>query len=138
MSTWTVRQESIIRERCHEGAEAVRDAIERECGVSHSVRAVEMHACRMHVSLRVRATCPECGAIGVRINRQSGMCPLCTELGHVAEEEAYNELLQLEAEGREEGPELERAKRKYAQLRQKNSRLAREHGLPGKRERVVR
>ena len=138
MSTWTVRQESIIRERCHEGAEAVRDAIERECGVSHSVRAVEMHACRMHVSLRVRATCPECGAIGVRINRQSGMCPLCTELGHVAEEEAYNELLQLEAEGREEGPELERAKRKYAQLRQANSRLAREHGLPGKRERVVR
>ena len=33
MSTWTVRQESIIRERCHEGAEAVHDAIERECGV---------------------------------------------------------------------------------------------------------
>ena len=137
MSTWTSKQEGIIRERCYEGAEAVRDAIERECGVSHSVRAVEMHASRMKVSLKVMGVCPECGAVGVRINRQSGMCRKCTALGHVAEEEAFNELLRLEAEGCDGGPEVERAERKYAQLRQKNSRLAREHGLPGKRERIA-
>ena len=135
MARWTVKQERLIREHCHEGVIAVRDAIERECGVRRSVRAIEAHASRIRVSLKVKRVCPECGAIGVHINRPSGMCPLCTERGHVAEEEAYNELLRLEAAGCEEGPELEEARRKYAQLRQANSRLSREHGLPGKRAR---
>lgn len=76
---WTTRQEEIVREQCHRGSLAVRDAIERECGVRRTVRAVEAHASRMHVSLKVRSECPQCGAIGVRLNRQTGMCPLCTE-----------------------------------------------------------
>lgn len=127
-----------MREHCHEGVHAVQDAIERECGVKRTVRAIEAHASRIRVSLKVKRVCPECGTIGVHINRQSGMCPLCTERGHVAEEEAYNELLRLEAAGCEEGPELEEARRRYAQLRQANSRLSREHGLPGKRQRDSR
>lgn len=135
MNFWTVKQEALIREHCHEGVRAVQDAIERECGVKRTVRAIEAHASRIRVSLKVKRVCPECGAIGVHINRQSGMCPLCTERGHVAEEEAYNELLQLEAAECEEGPELEEARRKYAQLRQANSRLSREYGLKHKRER---
>ena len=135
MKPWTVKQESLIREHCHEGVRAIQEAIERECGVRRTLRAIEAHASRIRVSLKVKRVCPECGAIGVHINRQSGMCPLCTERGHVAEEEAYNELLRLEAAGCEGGPELEEARRKYAQLRQANSRLSREHGLPGKRAR---
>ena len=137
MNSWTVKQEALIREHCHEGVYAVRDAIERECGVKRTIRAIEAHASRIHVSLKVKRVCPECGAIGVHINRQSGMCPICTERGHIAEEQAYNELLQLEAARCESGPELEEAKRKYAQLRQANSRLSREHGLPGKRKRAL-
>ena len=132
---WTTRQEEIVREQCFRGAEAVRDAIERECGVRRSVRAVEAHASRMRVSLRVRSECLGCGAVGVRLNRQSGMCARCTEEAHVAEERAFNELLRAEAAGCDEGPEVDAARREWARLRQQNSRLMRKHGLRGKRGR---
>lgn len=122
---WTTRQEEIVREQCHRGSRAVRDAIERECGVRRTVRAVEAHASRMHVSLKVRSECPQCGAIGVRLNRQTGMCPLCTEELHVEEGRAFNELLRREVEGCEEGPELDAAWREYVRMRQQNSRLMR-------------
>ena len=48
------------------------------------------------------------------------------------EERALNELLRREAEGREEGSELEVERRECARLRQQNSRLMHEHGLKGK------
>lgn len=51
------------------------------------------------------------------------------------EERAFIELLRREAEGREEGSELEVERCEYAQLRQQNSRLMYEHGLKGKRGR---
>lgn len=79
-------------------------------------------------------TGPQCGAVGVRLNRQSGMCPCCTEELHV-EERALNELLRREAEGREEESELEVERCEYAQLRQQNSRLMCKHGFKGKRGR---
>ena len=113
----------------------MREEIRRRYGVERSVRAIEMQASRIHASLRVLSVCPQCGAIGVRLNRQSGMCPRCTEEAHVAEERAFNELLHREAEGCEEGPEIEAARREYARLRQQNSRLMRKYGLKGKRER---
>ena len=124
-----------MRELAHLGAAAVQAAIERECGVRHTVRAIEAHASRIHVSLRVQTVCPECGAVGVPLQRVSGMCPLCTERAHVEEERAFCELLEIEARGCTEGTELEAARREYARLRQKGSRLARKHGLKGKRER---
>ena len=132
---WTLRQEDVLREFAHEGADVVRAALLSECGVERSVRAVEMHASRIHVSLRRLETCPECGAMGVRLNRVSGMCPLCTELLHVEEERAFSELLALEAAGCEEGPELDAARREYARRRQQNSRTCRKFGLKGKRGR---
>lgn len=135
MSAWTTGQNDVIRELGHRGAEAVRDEIRRRYGVERTVRAIEMQASRIHASLRVLSVCPQCGAIGVRLNRQSGMCPRCTEEAHVAEERAFNELLHREAEGCEEGPEIEAARREYARLRQQNSRLMRKYGLKGKRER---
>ena len=135
MVPWTLKHEAVIREHCHEGVEAVRAALLAECGVERTVRAIEAHASRIRVSLKVQRVCPECGAIGVHINRQSGMCRRCTELGHAAEEEAYHELLKLEAEGCDSGPEIEEARKRYARLRQANSRLSRAHGLASKRER---
>lgn len=99
-----------------------------------TVRSVEAHASRIHVSLKVRSQCPECGVIDARLVRTTGMCLLCTERLHVEEERAYNELLQAEAAG-VEGAELEALQREYARLRQANSRLRRRYGLKGKRER---
>ena len=135
MSVWTTGQNDVIRELGNRGAAAVREEIRRRYGVERSVRAIEMQASRIHASLRVLSVCPQCGAVGVRLNRQSGMCPRCTEEAHVAEERAFNEILRREAEGCEEGPEIEAARREYARLRQQNSRLMRKFGLKGKRER---
>lgn len=79
-------------------------------------------------------TGPQCGAVGVRLNRHPGMCPCCTEELHV-EEHAINELLRREAEGREEGSEHEVERCECARLWQQNLRLMYEHGLKGKRGR---
>ena len=54
----------------------------------------------------------------------------------MAEEEAFNQLLEAEAAGCDGGPEYEELHRRWAQLRQKNSRLMRKHNLKGKRERL--
>ncbi|MBQ3302193.1 MAG: hypothetical protein IJH04_08645 [Eggerthellaceae bacterium] len=135
MSVWSTGQNDVIRELGHQGVVAVRDAILERYGVEHTLHAIESQACRIHASLKVLEECPECHALGVRINRQSGMCRRCTETAHVAEEEAFNELLEAEAAGCDSGPEYDALHRRWAQLRQKNSRLMRKHGLKGKRER---
>ena len=134
---WTTGQNETIRELGHKGVEAVRKALFDRYGVNRSLHAIEAQASRIHVSLKVLTECPGCHAIGVHINRQSGMCKRCTEEAHVAEEEAFHDLLKAEAERCEDGPELEALRRRYAQLRQQNSRLARQHGLKGKRERNI-
>lgn len=132
---WTTRQEEILRERCYEGAEAVSDAIWRECGVRRSPHSIEMHASRIHVSLRKMGVCPECGSLGAYINRNTGMCPLCTERMHVEEEKVFNELLEAERMRSEDSPEVQELRREYARLRQANSRLCRKYRLQGKRGR---
>ena len=43
------------------------------------------------MSLRVQQVCPECGVVGVRLNRQSGLCPMCTEIMHLNEEISVRE-----------------------------------------------
>lgn len=67
---------------------------------------MEMHASRIHCSLAVKAMCPWCGAVGVKINRQTGMCPLCTERYHLEQERAFNEQLERERAACEESDEL--------------------------------
>ena len=135
MSFWTTGHEDVLRELCWQGAEAVSKEIERRYGVYHSPHACEMHASRIHVSLRKLSVCPDCGAVGVHLNRQTGLCPLCTERQHVAEEQAFNELLEAERDKAENSPEIEELRRKYAALRQRNARLRKRYGLPGKKER---
>lgn len=135
MTSWSTGQLDTIRELGHKGVQAVHDAILERYGVEHTLRAIEIKASRINASLKVLTECPGCHALGVRINRQSGMCKRCTVAAHVAEEEAYSQLLEAEAAGCDGGPEYEELNRRWAQLRQKNSRLMREHNLKSKRER---
>ncbi len=102
---WSTGQNDVIRELGHKGVQAVHDEILDRYGVEHTLHAIEVQACRIHASLKVLDECPECHALGVRINRQSGMCRCCTEEAHVAEEEAFNQLLEAEAAGCDGGPE---------------------------------
>lgn len=115
----TEEQDDILREVSFRGAAFAAAEIERHCGVRHSVRAVEMRASRIHCSLAVQTVCPQCGAVGVKINWQTGMCPLCTGRYHLEQERAFNEQLERERD----------------KMRQRNSRLCRKYGLKGKRER---
>ena len=135
MVPWTTRELEIMRERGYLGVEAVRRAIADECGNFRSTRSIESQASRCHVRLRVQQVCPECGVVGLRLNRQSGLCPRCTELMHLAEEIAFNELLERERAEVSDEREIEGIARERAAMRQRNSRLCRKYGLKTRRER---
>ena len=130
MARWTGRQEELLREYGHLGAEAVRDLIADECGVAHTVRAIITHASRIHASLRVREECPDCGAVGVTLNRRSGLCARCTELMHLREGIAFSEILAWECEETAKGPGVEEIARERDRIRQQNNRLCKKYGLP--------
>ena len=135
MSTWSTGQNDVIRELGHKGVVAVHDAILERFGVDHTLRAIEAQASRIHASLRVQTVCPECGVIGLRINRQTGLCASCSEKMHLAESIAFNDVLLSERLEMASEREIEELKRENASMRQRNSRLCRKYGLPSMRER---
>lgn len=94
-----------------------------------------MRASRIHCSLALRTVCPGCGAVGVLLNRQTGMCRLCTERFHLEQECAFNEQLEAERLAVEEGREVEAVRRERDRLRKQNSRMCRKYGLVGRRQR---
>ena len=98
-------------------------------------RAMEMRASRIRCSLMVRTVCPECGAVGVKINRQTGFCPRCTERYHLEQERAFRDQLERERREAEEGAEIERLHRERKAIRQQSSRTCRKYGLPSRRQR---
>lgn len=124
-----------MRANGHPGVKAVRDALLCERGTDRLVRSIESQASRFHVSLKVQQVCPECGVVGVHLNRQSGMCPKCTELMHLNEELAFNETLQREREGKADEAEVSQIRMERDRMRQKNSRLCRKYGLKSRRDR---
>ena len=132
---WTTREVDVMRANGHLGVKAVRDALLRECGMDRSARSIESQASRCHVSLHVQQVCPECGVVGVRLNRQSGMCPKCTELMHLNEEMAFNETLQREREEKAGEAEVAQIRRERDRMRQRNSRLCRKFGLKSRHDR---
>lgn len=135
MSWWTEEQDDVLREVSFRGAAFAAAEIERRCGVRHSVRAVEMRASRIHCSLAVRTVCPSCGAVGVNLNRQTGMCRRCSEEFHLEQERVFNEQLERERVAAEEAADIDDVRRERDMMRQRNSRLCRKYGLKGKRER---
>ena len=132
---WTTREVDVMRANGHLGVEAVHDALLRECGTDRSARSIESQASRCHVSLRVQQVCPECGVVGVRLNRQSGLCPMCTEMMHLNEEIAFNETLQREREEKADEADVAQIRRERDRMRQRNSRLCRKFGLKSRRDR---
>lgn len=132
---WTTGQNDTIRELGHQGVIAVHDAILERFGVDHTLRAIEAQASRIHASLKVQTVCPECGVVGLRINRQTGLCAKCSEKQHLAESIAFNDLLLDERLDAADEREIDELKRENATMRQRNSRLCRKYGLPSLRDR---
>lgn len=122
---WSEEQDDVLRECSFRGAAFARDEIERRCGAAHSLHAVELRASRIHCSLALQTVCPSCGAVGVVITRQTGMCRLCTERYHLEQERA-------EAE---DPARIADARRERDAQRQRNSRTCRRYGLPSRRAR---
>lgn len=74
--------------------------------------------------------------VGVKINRQAGMCRRHTEEYHLTQKWTINEQLERErvkAEA-EDAAGIDDVRRKCDMVRQRNSRLYRKIGLRGKRE----
>jgi DnaJ-class molecular chaperone len=132
---WSSEQDDVLRECSFKGAAFARDEIERRCGARHSLHAVELRASRIHCSLAVQTVCPECGAVGVVINRQTHLCRRCTEEFHLAQERAFNEQLERERAHAEDAADIDDVRRERDMMRQRNSRLCRKYGLLGRRER---
>lgn len=132
---WTEEQDDVLREVSFRGAAFAAAEIERRCGVAHSVRAVEMRASRIHCSLAVRTVCPSCGAVGVNLNRQTGLCRRCTEEYHLAQERAFSEQLERERAEAEDAAEIDDVRRERDRIRQRNSRTCRRYGLKSRRDR---
>lgn len=135
MMGWDEEQDDVLRSVSYLGAERARDEIWERCHVWHSVPAVQMRASRIHCSLEERTVCPSCGAVGVNINRSTGLCPLCSERYHLEQERAFNELLEQERKAAEDPKAVAEARRERDAMRQRNSRMCRRYGLKGRRER---
>lgn len=123
----------MLREQSFNGVEHVQAELERRCGAAHSLKAISMRASRIHCSLQKRTVYPSCGAVDVTINRQTGMRRLCTERFHLEEERAFNEMLERERAAAEDPEAIAAVRRECERLRQRNSRLARELGVPSRR-----
>lgn len=132
---WNEEQDDVLRECSYRGAAYAAREIFRRCGTAHSVRAVESRASRIHCSLVVQTVCPQCGAVGLSINRQTHMCPRCTEAYHVEQELAFREM--LEAERNEAMAEVGELRRERDALRQQNSRMKRKYGLKSDKRRAL-
>ena len=135
---WDEKQDDVLRECSYRGAGFVAAELMRRLGARHSVRAVEMRASRIHCSLAVQTVCPECGAVGVGLNRQTGMCRLCTERYHLECEKVFNERLEAERMAAEDSAEVDAVRRERDRLRKANSRLKRKHGLKAEKPRIGR
>lgn len=129
---WTVGQENVIRELRFQGAQAIRDEIERRFGVAHSKHAVQVRASLLGVSLQRRYQCPECGEIVEGVNRITGMCPRCSTYYRIQEEIAFSEAIERERMEHLDGPSLEEAVHEYHALRQQNRRRCEKYGLDQK------
>ncbi len=132
---WDEDQDDVLRECSFRGAAYARDEIERRCGARHSVRAVEVRASRIHCSLMVQTVCPGCGAVGVTLNRTTGLCRLCTERYHLEQERAFAEVIEAERREAEDPERIAAVRRERDMMRQRNSRACRRYGLPSRRER---
>lgn len=128
-------QDDVLREVNFRGAVFAAEETFRRCGARHTVRAVEMRASRIHCSLMVQTVCPECGAVGVRINRQTKMCPRCTERYYLDQERAFRDQLERERREADEGAEVERLHWEREAIRRQNMRTCRKYRLKSRRQR---
>lgn len=130
---WTTKQDEALRECAHEGVAAVRAMLYARFGIERSEHAIKMYASRQDISLRRQTRCPACGAPGVRLNRQSGLCRACSLEQNIERERIYSEMLEAERVAAEESPRVEVLEREYAKLRQRNARYRRKYGLKTKK-----
>ena len=135
VSVWTTGQNDTIRELGHRGVQVVHDALLARYGVDRSLHSIEAQASRIHASLRVQTVCPECGVVGVRLNRQTGLCAKCSEMQHLLESIAFNDVLLRERLELADEKDIEEIRRENASMRQRNSRLCRKYNLPSLRDR---
>lgn len=118
-----MEQERILFEYGSHGAKYCAEIIARRFHVFRSAEATQRHAYRIGAPMVVYETCNECGRTVKRLNRLSGLCPVCNAhklwLEAVEEERRIIEKLG----GGEDDEAYKREKRRYDAQRRKNARL---------------
>lgn len=125
---WTFEQEQILHTYGHRGAEYCRNLIFKTFKVYRSVEATKRHAARIHASMTRYQTCPVCGRIERKLNRNTGMCQVCNyEIlwrKEIEKEQAIrNEF--MKGGSNDEGA---KAKKRYKAQQRKNERLRKRYG----------
>jgi hypothetical protein len=122
MIPWGPEEDDVIFELGHLGAEAVSREIRRRCGTRRSAHAVEQRASRIHASLARRSVCPRCGAVGVRINKATGLCRLCADKEFLERARAQGERLEAERAAAEDPERIAEVRREWDAQRSQNYR----------------
>lgn len=134
MTRWSRRQDAVLWEHGHEGAEECADIIRRRFGVARTPEAVRRHAYRIGAPMRRYEICPECGRKTDELCRD-GLCPVCHEYaGAEGQRRFRQEVVEAEIAVRRT-EEYRTARREHAKERKATSTLCRKHGVPGKRAR---
>lgn len=126
---WTVEQERVLFEYGSRGAQFCAELIARRFRVYRTAEATKRHASRIGIPMTIYATCPHCGKVAKKLNKNSGLCPTCNAhrlwMEAVQEEQ---EIIEKLKKGGEEDAAYQREKRRYDAQRQKNARLKRQCG----------
>lgn len=114
MARWTVEQEEILYQYGHKGPEYCANLIRKRFGVYRSAESTKRHANRIGASMMRYETCPHCGAIVYRLNRNSGLCETCNMRSLTEEIKA----IRMKIEEGVNPNEYQKAKRRYNSERQ--------------------
>ena len=132
---WDEAQTEILRQFANLGAEAVAEIIAQRTGAIHTPASVQRKASRMGVSLALAEVCPGCGRRMRRLDRETGLCPVCKIKFQAERQKRFNAQLDAEITAIKQEKEYRDAIKDYQAARQETSRKTRKYGLPNMRQR---
>ena len=124
MPRWSRRQDEVLWEHGHEGAEACAAIIESRFGVARTVEAVRRHAYRIGAPIFAYEVCPECGGKVDHLGRD-GTCYRCSMRKLAEAQRRRNDAIRREIMANSSREGRRKAEREYDAARAEATRLRR-------------
>ena len=109
--------------------------IAQRTGAIHTPASVQRKASRLGVSMALAEVCPGCGRKMRRLDRETGLCPVCKVRFYTKKQQRFNAQLDEEISAIKREKEYRDAIKDYQSARQETSRKTRKYGLPNIRQR---